>query len=128
MMENKNRKMFGNAWMHRTLIALLKKARLIPGTNMPTTLECPLRRLEAGSFRSYPIEAAISETANRVDSLTLGLPASALETVDGVTPNALAMSEIVTIRRKVSYFSNIQIKSFNRIQTFVYLRSFYNAQ
>ena len=25
MMENKNRKVFGNAWMHRTLIALLKK-------------------------------------------------------------------------------------------------------
>ena len=78
-------------------MTLLKNCRLIQGTTIPTTLDCPERRLEAFSFLSYPRASAASKIAFRVDSLTLELPARALDTVEGEIFNDFAMSEIVTI-------------------------------
>lgn len=65
-------------------------------TMSPRALLFPLTRLWASSFRSYPSCAAILLIRSLVSSRISGELFRALETVEGETPAALAMSFMVT--------------------------------
>src|SRR5690606_17384976 len=65
------------------------------GTISPMMLERRLRREDAMLLWRYPISSAIALTRRRVASLIRGLLLSALDTVAGDTPSALAMSTML---------------------------------
>ncbi|MCI5720663.1 MAG: hypothetical protein MR294_09715 [Bacteroidales bacterium] len=64
---------------------------------MPTVLTTAFLKFEAIMFRSYPMDFALARTTNLVSSFTKGLLAKALDTVEGVIFNYLAISDIVVL-------------------------------
>ena len=110
------------------LMTLEKNCLLILGTIMPTVSVDPFLSDDARRLRSYPISAAVLLISSRVAALTRVLPASALDTVEGVMLSAFAMSLIVGLAIFCSILFCVQkYKRLRIFQNFSMKNSYYSC-